>query len=166
MKSTGEVLGIGRTRAEALFKGLTAAGLSVPSIHSTDKIGALISVDENDYGEIAFLAGRFYDLQISIYATSGTAATIQKMGIPVVSVANATESNEITDLMAQGKLNYIIYTGAVKDATVGDYTVLHRKAMQLGIPCITSLDTANALADVMASRFTTGNTGLVDINNM
>ncbi|MCQ2530636.1 MAG: carbamoyl-phosphate synthase large subunit [Lachnospiraceae bacterium] len=166
MKSTGEVLGIGRTRAEALFKGLTAAGFTVPSIHSTDKIGALISVDENDYGEIAFLAGRFYDLQISIYATSGTAATIQKMGIPVVSVANATESNEITDLMAQGKLNYIIYTGAVKDATVGDYTVLHRKAMQLGIPCITSLDTANALADVMASRFTTGNTGLVDINNM
>lgn len=166
MKSTGEVLGIGRTRAEALFKGLTAAGFTVPSIHSTDKIGVLISVDENDYDEIAFLAGRFYDLQLSIYATSGTAATIRKMGIPVVSVANATESSEITDLMSQGMLNYIIYTGAVKDATVGDYTVLHRRAMQLGIPCITSLDTANALADVMASRFSTGNTGLVDINNM
>ena len=55
---------------------------------------------------------------------------------------------------------------AMKDATIGDYTVLHRKAMQLSIPCLTSLDTAGALADIMASRYTAQNTELVDINNM
>lgn len=166
MKSTGEVLGIGKTMAEALFKGLTAAGFSVPAPHSSKSTGVLLSVEENDYQEIVSLAKRFFDLGLSLYATSGTAKAIAEIGLPVVSVANATESNEITALMESGNIHYIIYTGAVKDATVGDYTVLHRKAMQLGIPCLTSLDTANALADIAASRFTAGNIELVDINNL
>ena len=68
--------------------------------------------------------------------------------------------------MEQKKISYIVYTGAVKDGTVGDYTALHLRAMRLGIPCLTSTDTANALADIIASRFTLKNTELVDINAM
>ena len=68
--------------------------------------------------------------------------------------------------MEERAINYIIYTGAVKDDTVGDYTVLHRKAMILGIPCMTSLDTASALMDILGSRFSLQNTELVDINHM
>ena len=49
---------------------------------------------------------------------------------------------------------------------MGDYITLHRRAMQLGIPCLTSLDTANALAEIIASRFNEKNTELVDINAM
>ena len=49
---------------------------------------------------------------------------------------------------------------------MGDYTLLHRRAMQLGIPCLTSLDTAGALAGIMESRFNGENTELVDINDM
>ena len=49
---------------------------------------------------------------------------------------------------------------------MGDYRVLHRKAMILGIPCMTSLDTANALMDILGSRFSLQNTELVDINHM
>jgi len=166
MKSTGEVLGIGKTLPEALFKGLTAAGFQVPSPHSKQKTGVFISVEENDYQEIVSLAKRFYDLGLSLYATLGTAAAIESLGIPVKSVANATENGEITELMEQGCIHYIVYTGAVKDATIGDFTVLHRKAMQLSIPCLTSLDTAGALADIMSSRFTAQNTELIDINHM
>ena len=59
-----------------------------------------------------------------------------------------------------------LISAAVKDDTVGDYIVLHRKAMVLGIPCMTSLDTANALMDILGSRFTLQNTELVDINHM
>ena len=81
-------------------------------------------------------------------------------------VADPKISDEIIGLMENGSVNYIIYTGAVKDDTVGDYTVLHRKAMVLGIPCMTSLDTANALMDILGSRFTLQNTELVDINHM
>ena len=166
MKSTGEVLGIGKTLPEALFKGLTAAGFMVPGANSQGKTGVLLSVEENDYQEIISLAKRFFDLGLSLYATTGTAKAIESLGIPVTAVANATENDEITDLMESGKVHYIVYTGAVKDATIGDYTVLHRKAMQLGIPCLTSLDTAGALADIMASRFTAQNIELIDINHM
>ena len=163
MKSTGEVLGIGKTMAEALFKGLTAAGFTVPSVQGRGHAGVLISVEENDYQEIISLAKRFYDLGIRLYATSGTAAAIAQLGIEVTAVS---DSAAITGLMERGALDYIIYTGAVKDATMGDYIALHRRAMQLGVPCLTSLDTANALAEIIASRFNQNNTELVDINAM
>ena len=166
MKSTGEVLGIGKTMPEALFKGLAASGLSLPSAHDGAKKGVLISVEENDYQEIISIAKRFYDLGLELYSTIGTAKAISQLGINVTPVANAEESTEFDDLMESGKIKYIVYTGAVKDATVGDYIKLHRRAMQLGIPCLTSLDTANALADIIESRFNLGNTELVDINDM
>ena len=165
MKSTGEVLGIGKTMAEALFKGLTAAGLSVPSNLGTGA-GVLISVEENDYQEILSLAKRFSDLGLRLYATSGTAATISQMGVKVMAVENAAKSDQIIQLMESGRINYIVYTGAARNSTMGDYTALHRRAMQLSIPCLTSLDTANALAEIIASRFNFENTELVDINAM
>ncbi|MBQ5973742.1 MAG: diaminopimelate epimerase, partial [Oscillospiraceae bacterium] len=111
------------------------------------------------------LAKRFFDLGIRLYATEGTAAAIAGLGVPVTSAGSASDG-AIVPLMESGHVNYIVYTGAVKDATVGDYTVLHRRAMQLGIPCLTSVDTASALAGMIESRFTLENTELVDINDM
>lgn len=165
MKSTGEVLGIGRNLPEAMFKGLSAAGFKVPEPFAKN-CAVLISVETDDYQEAIPLAKRFYSMSFTIYATTGTAAAIKEAGIPVISVANATESSEIDDLMDEGRLGYIIYTGAVKDATMGDYIALHRKAMMLNIPCLTSIDTANALGDMIASRFSLFNTQLVDINSL
>lgn len=163
MKSTGEVLGIGKSMEEALFKGLTAAGFKVPSNRGGDGASVFISVEENDYQEVISLAKRFFDLGIRLYATSGTADSIAQLGIDVTSVSNYSDSDEISELLESGKINYIIYTGAVMDETVGNYIGLHRRAMQLGIPCLTSLDTANALAGIIESRFNENNTELVDI---
>jgi carbamoyl-phosphate synthase large subunit len=165
MKSTGEVLGIGKTTAEALFKGLTAAGLIIPSKFDAET-GVLLSVAEIDYQEILSIAEQFYDLGIKLYATTGTADTIKRQGIPVQSVSNVTESEEIYSLMEKKKIHYLIYTGAVKDSTMGDFIAIHRRAMQLGIPCLTSLDTAGALIKIIASRYTLANTELVDINKL
>ncbi len=166
MKSTGEVLGIGKTLVEALYKGLTAAGFTVPSTEKDEKPGVLISVHDTDYEEVLSLAKRFHDMRMELYATQGTAEAISKMGYPVTSVQNATESSDIYDLMESGKLSYIIYTGAALDETTRAYIKLHRKAMQLGVPCITSLDTAGALAEIIESHYNINNTELVDINNM
>ncbi|MDO4846371.1 MAG: diaminopimelate epimerase, partial [Oscillospiraceae bacterium] len=166
MKSTGEVLGLGKTKAEALFKGLSAAGLTLPSPRERKRSGVLISVEESDYPESVSLAKRFFDLEVALYATEGTAQAIESLGVPVHRVRNATESDEIVRLMESGEIDCLVYTGAVKDTTVGDYTVLHRKAMRLGVPCLTSLDTANALADIMESRFTLENTELVDLGHL
>ncbi len=154
------MLGLGRTLAEALFKGLTAAGFKLPDAFGSH--GVLLSVENEDSQEILSLARRFFELGLTLYATTDTAAAIASLGIPV----RAVETTEVTPLMESGKLRYIVYTGAVKDGTMGDYIALHRRAMQLGIPCLTSLDTANALAEIIASRFHESSTELVDINAM
>ena len=166
MKSTGEVLGIGITKAEALFKGLSAAGFSLPTAREKSKTGVLLSVEDEDFPDAIAVAKRCYDQGISLYATKDTARAISSVGIRVTPVADPKISDEIIGLMEGGAVNYIIYTGAVKDDTVGDYTVLHRRAMVLGIPCMTSLDTADALMDILGSRFSLQNTELVDINHM
>ncbi len=167
MKSTGEVLGIGKTLPEALFKGLTAAGFNVPAVQKNGaKCGILFSVEENDREEILSIAETFHELGIRLYATAGTAEAIESMDIPVTTVKNVADSNEIYELMEEGAFSYIIYSGAVQMAEMGDYTVLHRRAMQLNIPCLTSLDTAGALAEILASRYTLNNTELVDICDM
>ena len=162
MKSTGEVLGIGKTTAEALFKGLTAAGIRGIPKHG----GILLSVDDHDYLEILDLAKKFYDLGIKLYATSGTAEMIRTLDIEVTSVEGISESDQVFDLMESGKIRCVVYTGALVDDTLGDYINLHRFALRHDIPCLTSLDTANAYADIIASRFTEQNTELVDINHM
>ena len=166
MKSTGEVLGIGITKAEALFKGLSAAGFSLPVARDRSRMGVLLSVEDEDFPDAIAMAKRCYDLGIHVYATKDTARAISAVGIHVTPVADPKISDEMVTLMENGSINYLIYTGAVKDDTVGDYRVLHRKAMMLGIPCMTSLDTANALADILGSRFSLENTELVDINRM
>ena len=166
MKSTGEVLGIGVTKAEALFKGLSAAGFSLPTVRDRSRMGMVLSVEDEDFPDTIALAKRCYDLGIQVYATKDTARAVSSAGIHVQTVADPKISDEIISLMESGAVNYIIYTGAVKDDTVGDYRVLHRKAMILGIPCMTSLDTANALADILGSRFSLENTELVDITKL
>ena len=166
MKSTGEVLGIGKTTAEALFKGLSAAGFNVPSGKERASTGILLSVEENDYQEIVSLAKRFHDLSLAIYATSGTAEAIRQLGVEVTAIENDPDGAGAARLIEERKINYIVYTGAVKDGTVSDYTQLHIRAMNHRIPCLTSLDTANALADIIESKFSLANTELVNINDM
>ena len=164
MKSTGEVLGIGKDMGEALFKGLVSAGFHLPA--PGEEIGALISVDEYDYYEALGLARKLHNLGCRLYATGGTAAAIATLGIPVETVADIHDLPATRALLESGRVQLIVYTGALMDATLEDYIALHRQALRLNIACLTSLDTANALADSIASRYTQDNTELVDINHM
>ncbi len=164
MKSTGEVLGIGKNVSEALLKGLAAAGLRLPD--GEHQVGVFLSVAEYDYPEVIDIARRFHDLHCRLFATEGTAETIAQLGIPVTTVRGIRESDHAFDLLTGGDVQYIIYTGALLDDTIQDYIALQRKALSLGIPCLTSLDTARALADIILSRYTELNTELVDLNHM
>ena len=163
MKSTGEVLGIGRTKAEALYKGLCAAGIDVHGA-SQGKNGILISVEDYDYSDAIKLAEKFTDLGMNIFATPDTAAAIRERGMDVTTAHNIWENNDIYDLLDKKTVSYVVYTGAVMDSSVGDFRLLYRKAMDLGIPCMTSIDTALALADVVSASYSQNNTHLVDIN--
>lgn len=166
MKSTGEVLGIGKTLEEALFKGLTSAGINLKSSFAQKNVGVLISVDTHDLLEVVSLAKKLDDLGFKLFATSETARSISGLGIKVTEIPGIKESDNAFKLLENGEISYIIYTGALMDSTVDDYIALHRRALQLSIPCLTSLDTANALADIIASRYNQQNTELVNINDM
>lgn len=165
MKSTGEVLGVGKNLVEALFKGLVSAGFKT-DFHSKDNHGVLITVTKQDRFEIVNLAKKLDDLGAKIWATPQTAKAIESLGIEVSVVNKLRDDNSIMELIESGQLDYIVYTGKSDKKSIADYIRLHNRANQLGIATITSLDTANAVADIIASRYKQTNTELVDINNM
>ena len=164
MKSTGEVLGVGKNLKEALFKGLVSAGFKVDV--NKHGHGVLITVTKQDRYEIVNLAKKLDDLGAKLWATPETAKEIARLGIDVSVVNKLRVDNSIMDLVESGKLDYIVYTGKSDRKSINDYIKLHNRANQLGIATLTSLDTANALADIIASRYNQENTELVDINNM
>ncbi len=165
MKSTGEVLGIGKTKEEALFKGLLAAGFHVPSWDRQQR-GVLISVSRQDQFEIVTLTKKLDDLGFRFYATEGTAQAIRSLGVDVTVVQPLHTADDIFSLLEDGAIDYIVYTGDGGKQSTEDYIRLNRCALQQGLACLTSLDTANALADIIASRFNENNTELVDLNHM
>ncbi|MDD4716404.1 MAG: carbamoyl-phosphate synthase large subunit, partial [Oscillospiraceae bacterium] len=162
MKSTGEVLGIGKNLEEALFKGLIASGHTMQK-----KGGVFISVRDGDKPEIADLAKKFNKMGFSLFATNGTAAVLKKAELHVEIINKIHEHNEnIITLLESGHVNYVISTSAKGRDPARDSVKIRRKASLLGIPCLTSLDTANAVADSLISRYTQINTEIVDINNL
>lgn len=162
MKSTGEVLGIGKNFEEALYKGLIASGCQMRK-----KGGVFISVRDSDKSEIANIAEKFSIMGFSLYATGGTASVLEKAGmkVDVINKIHEHQNNTLT-LIESGKVHYVISTSAKGRNPARDSVKIRRKTTQLGIPCLTSLDTANAVADSLRSRYTQFNTELIDLNDM
>lgn len=163
MKSTGEVLGLARTLDEALYKGLVAAGYRMKK-----KGGVLLTVRKSDQFEIVDTARRFYDLGFKLYATEGTAKVINGFGmeVEVVNKIHENHENNILTLLDTGKIDYVISTSAKGRIPTYDSVKLRRKTVERDIPCLTSIDTANAIASSLQSRYSTESLELVDINRM
>ena len=89
MKSTGEVLGIGKTREEALYKGLVAAGYNMKR-----RGGLLVTVRDSDKEEITDAVRKFYNLGFKLYATKGTADELSGAGMEVTIVGKLHESSD------------------------------------------------------------------------
>lgn len=166
MKSTGEVLGIGKTIEEALFKGLVSAGFNMKHPTKQNPSGIYFTINDQDKYEIVNIVKKFADLGLTLYATKGTAQVIKNIGLDCTEVARLSSNDEIFKLMDEGKIDYIVYTGKTDIESITNYISLHHHAILLGITVLTSLDTANALADVIAGRYNQFNTELVDINHL
>ena len=160
MKSTGEVLGLGKNMQEALFKGLVSAGYKV---EKSEHAGVLISVNRRDQPEIVNIARKLDEMGFQLYATDGTAHEISQLGTDVEIVGKLGQDNRVFQLLEEGKIDYVILTGSTEPSYIRDFIHLNHRCVQLGIPCLTSLDTANALTDILASRYNQHNTELVDI---
>ncbi len=166
MKSTGEVLGIGKTIEEAMFKGLVSAGFKMCHPSERKPVGVYMTVNDQDKLELLTIAKKFGDLGCTMYATKGTAKVINDLGIDCQVVDRLSATDTVIKLMDEGKIDYVVYTGKTDMESINDFIRLHHHAILLGITVLTALDTANALADIIASKFTEDNTELVDINNL
>ncbi len=163
MKSTGEVLGIANTMEEALFKGLIGAGYNMKRSG-----GVLFSVRKTDRYELPELARKFYDMGFKLFATEGNAQTLRDFGMEVEVVNKISENpdDNILNLLDSGKVDYIISTSAKGRDPRADSVKMRRHAVERDIPCLTSLDTANALANCLKSKYSAENVELVNINTL
>lgn len=165
MKSTGEVLGIGRDLTEALYKGFIAAGFALKKDG-----GVFISVKDSDKPEIAEIGRKFKELGFSIYATDGTAEVLLDNGVAANVVTRLPMENEKTksamELIEDHTLSYIISTSSKGRLPERESVKLRRRATIAGIDSLTSIDTANALLKCLECKYSEDNTILVDINTL
>ena len=160
MKSTGEVLGLGRAEEEAMYKGLIAAGYKLDR-----KGGVFLSVRDSDKDEIAEIARKFHGIGLPLYATAGTVRILEKSGLSatVVNKIHENSDDNVVTLLESGDISYIVSTSAKGRDPRRDSVKIRRRASILRIPCLTSLDTARALANCLMSYYSQDNTELVDI---
>ncbi len=146
MKSTGEVMGIGHTYQEALYKAVVAANLMIPS-----RGNILITVSDRDKPETAELAKGFVKLGYHLISTSGTGAYFENLGIPVEIIKKIHEKGENCEkYLKSGKVDLVLNTISYGSQIEQEGYDLRRIAVELAIPCLTSLDTAKEVLRVMA----------------
>jgi carbamoyl-phosphate synthase large subunit len=145
MKSTGEVIGRDRNLAKALYKGLIASGMKIPTTGSI-----LITVSDKDKEEALPMMRRFAELGFTMIATKGTAKYMESHGIPAIPVNKINESSPtVLDVIQQGKVDIVVNTLTRGKTPERDGFRIRREAVENGIPCLTSLDTLEALLCVL-----------------
>ncbi|MGN0643152.1 MAG: carbamoyl-phosphate synthase large subunit [Huintestinicola sp.] len=162
MKSTGECLGIAKTFEDALFKGLVAAGYNMKKDG-----GVLVTVRDTDKQEIVYVAEKFEQLGFDIYATSGTASVLNRNMVAANVVRKASEEKpNVMTMLDEGKINYVISTSAKGRIPAFDSVKIRRKTVERSICCLTAIDTANAVADILAMGKNIEDMEMVDITKI
>jgi carbamoyl-phosphate synthase large subunit len=145
MKSTGEVMGRDKNLAKALYKGLVGSGMRIP-VHGS----VLVTVADKDKKEAIDLIQGYYDLGFKILATSGTAEAITQAGMKVTVVNKLTEGTpNLLDMIRNGEASIVINTLTKGKTPARDGFRIRREAVENGVVCLTSLDTAKALYQVI-----------------
>ncbi|OMP68542.1 carbamoyl-phosphate synthase large subunit [Domibacillus epiphyticus] len=147
MKSTGEVMGKDSTVEKALYKGLVASGMKIPT-----KGAVLLTVADKDKEEALILSKRFHNIGFQLLATYGTANLIRESGVPVETVAKVgAKGPDMLDTIRGGQAQFIINTLTKGKQPARDGFRIRRESVENGIPCLTSLDTAQAILEVLES---------------
>ncbi|QGM30782.1 carbamoyl-phosphate synthase large subunit [Bacillus sp. N3536] len=147
MKSTGEVMGKDITLEKALYKGLVAAGMEIK-----DHGSVLMTISDKDKEEATDIAKRFHAIGFRIIATEGTAKAILSAGIPVDIVDKiGSKGTTLLDVIQKGEAQFVINTLTKGMQPERDGFRIRRESVENGIPCLTSLDTAEAMVRVIES---------------
>lgn len=149
MRSTGEVLGVGKTLEEALYKGFLAAGIKIPKGNGT----ILATIKPYDQEEFLPIAKAFADYGYRFIATEGTAKLLEKANIPVSEVKKISEGvPNILDIIRSGMIDMVINTPTKGNDSRRDGFRIRRAAIEASVDLFTSLDTVKALLKVMDSK--------------
>lgn len=141
MKSTGEVLGIAKTFHEALYKAFIGAGIILPKHKQI-----ILTVKDSDKIEAIEVGRRFEALGYKIFATRSTCQILNENGIRAIKINKIEqESPNLLDLILEHKIDLVIDTPSQGAAKSNDGFLIRRNAIETGVHCLTSLDTANAL---------------------
>lgn len=159
MRSTGEVLGIGRSADEALYKGFIAAGMQLKKKKSV----ILATINDHDKEEFLPIAKKLSELGYSFMATKGTSEFLIKEGIKskVVRKLNEEEPN-ILNVIKNMEVDLVINTPTKGNDSHRDGFIVRRAAIEKNIEVITTLDTLSALVDI-TKRFSGSDVRVVSI---
>jgi carbamoyl-phosphate synthase large subunit len=140
MKSTGEVMGMGATFAEAFVKSQLATDVRLPA---TGKI--FISVRQSDKLHAVEIARSLAELGFTLYATRGTAAAISEAGIDVIIINKVAEGRpHIVDMIKNGEISLIINTVKNQRSAIRDSYSIRHAALQAKVTYYTTLAGARA----------------------
>ncbi|GAA0399471.1 carbamoyl-phosphate synthase large subunit [Cocleimonas flava] len=145
MKSTGEVMGVGKTFAEAFGKSQHAASIDFPKQGGT----AFLSVRENDREAVLEVAKLLQDLEFKLVATRGTARALKEAGFECEQINKVREGRpNIVDLVKNEQVNLIVNTTEGKKA-IEDSFEIRREALQGKVTYATTITGAWALCQAM-----------------
>lgn len=162
MKSTGEVLGIGRTFEEALYKGFAAAKYAPVTPQPT----ILVTLNDQDKEEFKGLAEQLKQLDFKYVATAGTAQCLKEMGIEATITNRIDEEHpNILDLLYKGETQLVINTPTKGNDSSRDGFTMRRAAAERNIPVYTSLDTFEAWLQAKIAIASPAETEVYDIKN-
>ena len=148
MKSTGECLGIAKTFNEALYKAFEGAGIRLPKYKKM-----IMTIRENEQEEAVDIARRFANVGYQIFATRGTARTLNEHGVKALEIRKLEqESPNILDLVLGHQIDLIIDIPAQGAERSHDGFVIRRNAIETGVYVLTALDTARALVTSLENR--------------
>ncbi|MDR2902934.1 MAG: carbamoyl-phosphate synthase large subunit, partial [Clostridiales bacterium] len=148
MRSTGEVLGIGKTYTNALYKGFLGAKINIPKFGST----ILATIRSRDQLEFIGFAKRFDALGCKFIATEGTAKIMNEHGLKAYSVKKIGEGvPNILDIVRSGLIDLIIDIPKKGNEPKSDGFKIRRVAAETNITLLTSMDTARAMLEIMES---------------
>jgi len=148
MKSTGEVMGIDYTFDAALAKALLAAGLML-----LPQGAILFSIADRDKSEALPIIRKFSKVGYKLYATEGTAAMVESVGLPVKMISKKLSEGHpnVIDIINDGTVNGVVNTITGGRIPLRDGFQIRRAAAEKRIPCFTSLDTARAVVETLVN---------------
>jgi carbamoyl-phosphate synthase large subunit len=143
MKSTGEVMGVGRTFGEAFIKSQIAASVRLP-----ESGGAFLSVRDGDKAGIGEVATGLHELGFRLFATSGTARAIAQAGVPVEHLNKVLEGRpHVVDRLINGDIHIVINTVEDSRTAVSDSRSIRTTALAQRVACYTTVAGARALVE-------------------